>query len=176
MDYLMCSDKKMEANRQNAQKSTGPRTEEGKAKSRRNALKHGLTSEGTVLPPEDTELFQERMQGWTIKERPRDGVDTYLLGCAVLASVHIDRAAKLDFADSARRRRTTNRKWDQRGRKRVHDAAIDIEENPALAVEKLEAFAMGCNWLLAEWDELRECLADHAVWEPEQAAQALRLL
>src|SRR4029079_2999177 len=90
MENVMISERKKEANRQNAQKSTGPRTEQGKAKSRRNALKHGMTSEGTVLTPEDTELFQERMHGWTLKERPEGELDTYLLGCAVLASVHID--------------------------------------------------------------------------------------
>jgi len=36
------SEKKLKANRENAKKSTGPRTARGKANSRRNALKHGL--------------------------------------------------------------------------------------------------------------------------------------
>lgn len=36
------SDRKLQANRANAQRSTGPRTETGKAASRRNALKHGI--------------------------------------------------------------------------------------------------------------------------------------
>ncbi len=36
------SARKVEANRENAQKSTGPKTSEGKNYSRRNALRHGL--------------------------------------------------------------------------------------------------------------------------------------
>jgi hypothetical protein len=38
----MASQRKIEANRRNALRSTGPRTDAGKARSRRNALKHGL--------------------------------------------------------------------------------------------------------------------------------------
>jgi hypothetical protein len=45
----MTSLKQIEANRRNALKSTGPRTEQGKHRSRQNALRHGLTAE-TVIP------------------------------------------------------------------------------------------------------------------------------
>ena len=38
------------ANRENAKKSTGPRTPEGKANSSKNALKHGLLAEDAVIP------------------------------------------------------------------------------------------------------------------------------
>ena len=38
----MATQKQIEANRKNAGKSTGPRTAEGKQKSRMNSLKHGL--------------------------------------------------------------------------------------------------------------------------------------
>jgi len=44
------SEKQILANRQNAQKSTGPRTPEGKAIVARNAVKHGLLSRLEVLP------------------------------------------------------------------------------------------------------------------------------
>ena len=43
----------MEANRRNAQHSTGPRTEAGLKISSLNALRHGLTSRVVVLPSED---------------------------------------------------------------------------------------------------------------------------
>lgn len=49
------SEKQLEANRRNALRSTGPRTEEGKARSSRNNLRHGLTGQVTVLPSEDRE-------------------------------------------------------------------------------------------------------------------------
>ena len=42
------SDRKCQANRANAQKSTGPRSPEGKRRSSRNALKHGLLSSQVV--------------------------------------------------------------------------------------------------------------------------------
>src|SRR6266446_7484017 len=51
--------KQTEANRQNAKHSTGPRTPEGKSKSSKNALKHGLTAVELVLPTESQEEFDE---------------------------------------------------------------------------------------------------------------------
>jgi hypothetical protein len=55
----MTSEKKAEANRRNALKSTGPRTPEGKTAVRLNALTHGLRSEEILLPGEDGEAFRE---------------------------------------------------------------------------------------------------------------------
>jgi hypothetical protein len=48
----------IEANRRNAQQSTGPRTEIGKKTSSLNALRHGLTSRIVVLPTEDLAAWQ----------------------------------------------------------------------------------------------------------------------
>jgi hypothetical protein len=49
----MISAKQLEANRRNAQRSTGPQSIEGKARSSRNNLRHGLTGQISLLPTED---------------------------------------------------------------------------------------------------------------------------
>jgi hypothetical protein len=54
----MSSDKQIEANRLNAQRSTGPRTPAGKGRVSLNALKHGLTGRDVVLPNENPDDFE----------------------------------------------------------------------------------------------------------------------
>ena len=53
----MTSFRQIEANRRNARLSTGPGTEEGKKKSRQNAVRHGLTAETVIDALEDAEDY-----------------------------------------------------------------------------------------------------------------------
>src|SRR5262245_1218153 len=54
----MTSFRQIEANRRNALSSTGPKTEDGKRRSRQNAVRHGLTSETVIAALEDIEDYQ----------------------------------------------------------------------------------------------------------------------
>src|SRR6516164_3805209 len=54
----MTSFRQIEANRRNARKSTGPNTEEGKQRSRCNAVRHGLTAETVIAALEDAEDYK----------------------------------------------------------------------------------------------------------------------
>jgi len=52
------SDAKIEANRENAKHSTGPRTNSGKVKASRNSIKHGLTAKEIFIAPGEEEEFR----------------------------------------------------------------------------------------------------------------------
>src|SRR5580692_10826464 len=55
---LMATFSQIEANRRNAFRSTGPKTEAGKKRSRRNAVRHGLTAETVIDVLEDLEDYK----------------------------------------------------------------------------------------------------------------------
>jgi hypothetical protein len=75
----MASEKQLVANRANAKRSTGPRTEAGKALSRMNAYRHGLTAETIVIGDEDPEAF-DRLRADLEKEyNPRPGIESELV-------------------------------------------------------------------------------------------------
>src|ERR1041385_8016231 len=55
----MATDRQIAANRRNAQYSTGPSTEPGKRRSRRNAFRHGLTGESVIAVLEDDKAYRK---------------------------------------------------------------------------------------------------------------------
>jgi len=55
----MATEKQLQANRANAQKSTGPRTEAGKARSRLNSRKHGLSAKMLIIVGENADDFDQ---------------------------------------------------------------------------------------------------------------------
>jgi len=59
----MSTQKQVKANRQNAQKSTGPKTDEGKATVSQNAVKHGLFAQSVIKGENqaDYEAFHDKM-------------------------------------------------------------------------------------------------------------------
>ena len=74
------TEKQIEANRQNAKKSSGPRTREGKARVALNAVKHGLLAQRVVLPLEDEREFEELSLGLEERLQPVGELEELLVG------------------------------------------------------------------------------------------------
>ena len=75
----MSTNAQISANQQNAQRSTGPKTEEGKAASSLNNFRYGFTGAFTVLPSEDQEAYDTLLSGLNAEHRPATVTETILI-------------------------------------------------------------------------------------------------
>jgi hypothetical protein len=91
---MTISQAKLEANRRNAAKSTGPRTEGGKRVSSLNAVTHGLRAETLVLGEEDPQALEARREAWHGCLLPADDVEQRLVDDAVVHTWIQDRARR----------------------------------------------------------------------------------
>jgi len=73
------SQARIDANRENAKKSTGPRSQAGKAASSRNRLVHGLRSNQTLLPEDDPQRFQAILDDHRTRFQPVGGAEEDLV-------------------------------------------------------------------------------------------------
>jgi hypothetical protein len=192
----MISPKKLEANRRNARKSTGPRTPEGKARSRLNAVTHGMTGQTRILPGEDADEFDRRLACWTASLQPCNAFEAEMVRQAVESSWRLDRADRVwagcladriatEPDDAAHVRSAAvldlgRRLWADPPAPEGHATAPspgpDDPDDPARLVNQLESTADGCRWLLDRWAGLRRALDDGRAWSPAETIKATRLL
>jgi hypothetical protein len=92
----MTSEKKAEANRRNARKSTGPKTPEGKAAVRLNALKHGLLSQAVLLPGEDEEALRELGQNLRAELQPVGELESLLVDRIIASYWRLRRLGRVE--------------------------------------------------------------------------------
>jgi hypothetical protein len=92
------SEARILANQQNALRSTGPKTAEGKENSRRNALKHGMTGEGIVVPVEDEAEVEARTEAFLDELQPTGALGVTLVRRAARLAVRMERCAERELA------------------------------------------------------------------------------
>ena len=90
----MASEAQMAANRLNAQKSTGPRTAEGKAVVAQNAVKHGLLAREGVLRGEDGEEYEMHREALLEELNPTGALEVILAARIVDLTWRLRRAAQ----------------------------------------------------------------------------------
>ena len=154
----------MAANRRNAAKSTGPRTDEGKAASRRNALTHGLTGAGVVMSPVDRVEVERRTMEFQ-REVAGHGsalaAGTLARRAAVLA-VRLERSATQEFAATRLRMREAVSEFDE-VRQEEADRLFEAVADDPTARENLLAMPEGVDRVLGVLRGLRPC-AEESDW------------
>src|ERR671913_1856180 len=129
----MTSEKQARANRQNALKSTGPKTPEGRDAVRLNALKHGLLSKETLLPGEDEEALRELDERLRDELQPVGVLEDLLVDQIVSAYWRLSRLARVEagifalefYGELAKRARREARTYTKQESK--YDHIIDSE-------------------------------------------------
>src|SRR5476649_266195 len=86
----------IEANRRNAQLSTGPRTTEGKAASSMNAFKTGIDAESSVIPGEDAAALAALTERFYQDCQPQTAIESLLVDNIIRASWRLRRFDRID--------------------------------------------------------------------------------
>ena len=153
------------ANRQNAQRSSGPRTAEGKASSKRNALKHGLTALVVDLGDNgDGEPETEMSREWLRRQVER-------------TIRRIDRGERIEDRLRLEAVWRASATWDEDRTLAAENIARHLQREPARTVARLRQTPQGCDWLIGHWEALARVAegADDA-WTDEQTQLAHDLL
>ena len=88
--------KKLSANRRNAQKSTGPKTAQGKAAVAANAVRHGLTAASAVLPHEDQAAFDQMLERYRKEFNPQTEHTSFLVQQLAQSRWRLERIRRLE--------------------------------------------------------------------------------
>ncbi len=179
----MATAAQIEANRRNAQRSTGPKTDEGKDRVRRNAITHGMTAR-TIMPvltQEDPRQLEERTQEWVSDVQPQNAIERDLVRQAARLSLAIERGERIETQMLGAWGHTQVRELGRRllyiaGPEEVKVSRMSLwADDPGLLVNQLEESAEGCRWLLERWEEYRNLLDRKSKWEVPEMLRFIRL-
>jgi hypothetical protein len=171
---MSCSDKQLLANQANALRSTGPTSAEGKAISRRNALKHGLTAEVVPMAGEDPETLDSECQAWVKELAPTSLVAKRLAEGAFRSFVLLQRCHRAADSRMASRVRRARELWEADRTREVSQAIEEMKSSRACGVARLRTTAEGCAWLIAGFETLSYNLQIGG-WDMDQYERTLEL-
>ena len=173
---MICSEAKLAANRRNALKSTGPKTPEGKARSRANSLKHGLCASVVVI--EDAVLIQQRAEEIYRAFKPYTDYQAWNVDQAAILTIRIDRAERIERRLRDRACLRAELTWDADRRMEAEVLGGMLARRPSETVEALQRTPHGCEWLMSRWALLAHAADTNPgnAWTPEQTALAFDLL
>ena len=171
---MPCSPAQLEANRKNAALSKGPKTVEGKQRSRGNALKHGMTGAGVVLSDEEAGEVATLAGELEAELNPSGKLGRILVHRIAAMSVRLDKCVRYDEVATAKRVRDAEADHDEARHAEVEALAATIDATPAASVRGLMRTRAGIDRLIRMWWVPRGAL-DQAASEPWRDAHRARV-
>ena len=171
---MIVSQARVDANRLNCQRSTGPRTERGKMASRANSLKHGLCA--SVVVAEDPELVQRRSREFSDSLNPQGPVQVWMVDQAALCSIRIEHCETVERQVRDKIALRAELTWDDDRRSEAEVLGRSLGKNPAETLNALRRTPQGCDWLMARWALLAFTADAVKSWSEDQTRLAFDLL
>ena len=171
---MPCSPAQLEANRRNAALSQGPKTAEGKQRSRGNALKHGMTGAGVVVSDEDAGEVATLAGELEAEMKPSGKLGRILVHRVAVMAVRLDKCSRYDEAATAKRVRDAETNHDEAHDAEVEALAETIDTAPAASVRGLKRTRAGIDRLIRMGLVLKGIL-DQTASEPWRAAHRERV-
>ncbi len=153
----------------------GPRTEEGKRASRRNAMKDGMRSK-VILPDELEAAWRELETAFFAEFQPNSWYEKRLVSRLAFTSVQLDRSAELTISDLRRVIDRAENYWDIDRRGEVDELGKRLKNDPERVARRLERSTQGADWLIERWEGLAEAVMTHGCWDERQRDLAFDLL
>ena len=171
---MVASNARIAANRANCLKSTGPKTPEGKARSRMNALKHGLCA--SVVVAEDLAAVNQRAVEMFDTLKPQNELHCWLVDQAALATIRIDRCERIERRVRDKVALRAGLTWDDDRKLEAERMGGRLADRPGEVVGELKKTPQGCDWLIGRWGLLAHAADTASAWTPAQARLAFNLL
>lgn len=168
-------DRRAEANRRNAQKSTGPKTAEGKARSRRNALRHGLAAE-VLIPETDRGAVAAAVAEWNHEVWPENVAERAVIRRMAVADVRLQRCEQATEQNLESTARSAVDRWRLRKQNAARKRACALKTDPLNTLLDLEDSAFGCDWLIRRWSALDRSLEQGIGWSEADRETSMRLI
>jgi hypothetical protein len=199
-----------ESNRNNSLLSTGPKTAIGKRNSARNSYKNGNRAAKEKLVCDESLAYEMRVRRWSDPTTAEADRAEFLLHDNVAMSFEIERTRRshlerlrrlFENEDTVDQERVHEmgcrllhdrtgptatygtRKWDSKKDRASWEPEAAGPDRPAELVRKLCSSALGCFWLLEQWDSLKDRLQPSSssssgggFWVPSHKFIACRLL
>ncbi len=171
----MATVRQIKANQRNAQDSSGPKTEEGKAQSRGNAVTHGMTAI-VVTSADDVAIIERRLDTWKDGYVLKTDDDQWLYSQMIVSTAKIDRCQRDEAELTTYFASRAEMCWNEDQTVLAEELAAKLARRPGLVSKQLGVTLHGSRWLIERWRSLGSVLESGGSWTDFDRSEALDLL
>lgn len=157
-------------------RATGPTSEAGRKVVSHNAMRHGLSGSGMLLPTEEARAAELNEHALTIEMAPSSALEAMFIKQMAVYQVKAEQAAAMQIEMRAGLAEKSKFFWNDERRLEVLELAEKLGKNPEGVTQKLLLTKQGVQWIVSRWRLLIMTIETVGDWNAEQRSLALDLM